>query len=500
VRGSEPGGRARAVHLLRWPYRQVLEGGDRVGVLAGSGRCHLAPANICCLPGGDGRCCRPVHHVRHRGFDTDTAVDGLTAFSLLQVSSQVARYLAFLAALAYRSLPTGSPSSPAVGLPALPPSLWTLVPRRVTPGEGGQPSDAAKHSDRGPPGSYGSTSIAPTNVTRAQAAFPPTASPGGMATMRSWIDHAGEVIWEPAPSLIAQFIEAGQPFWLDIENPTDELINQLASRLGLHPLAVEDSKQFGQRAKLQVYGNAVMLVGFGLDERLREPVEVHCYYTTGFLVTLRRAPSPALDALRHAGSVQPQLGSDPIRALHPVISSLYTQFSALALELDERLDVLEQRVLHEADDQELAEITTIEHRASVTRRILTPGRDLAARTPLIQSLPGATSETQLYAEDINDELQQVVADFTALEQRCAALLVLHASLASKHLAVVSRRLADVATIFLPISFLAGFWGENFNVLTGSIEKGWPAFLVLGVGLSVACVLVIVIMLSRRSWK
>ena len=48
-------------------------------------------------------------------------------------------------------------------------------------------------------------------------------------------------------------------------------------------------------------------------------------------------------------------------------------------------------------------------------------------------------------------------------------------------------LADVATIFLPISFLAGFWGQNFDVLTGSIEKGWSAFLVLGVGLSVACV-------------
>ena len=318
--------------------------------------------------------------------------------------------------------------------------------------------------------------------------------------MRSWIDHAGEVVWEPAPSLVAQLVEAGQPFWLDIENPTDELIDQLAARLGLHPLAVEASKQFSQRAKLQVYGNGVLLVGFGLDEQLREPVEGHCYYTTGFLVTLRRAPSPALNALHQAGSVRPQLGSDPIRALHPLISSLYTQFSALALELDERLDALEQRVLHEADDQELAEITAIRHRAAVTRRILTPGRDLAARTPLIQSLPGATSETQLYAEDISDELQQVVADFTAVEERCAALLVLHASLASKHLAVVSRRLADVATIFLPISFLAGFWGQNFDVLTGSIEKGWPAFLVLGVGLSVACVVVIVLMLSRRSWK
>ena len=212
--------------------------------------------------------------------------------------------------------------------------------------------------------------------------------------MRSWIDHSGEVVREPSPSLIAQLVEAGQPFWLDIENPTGELLDQLATRLGLHPLAVEDSRQFGQRAKLQVYGNGVMLVGFGLDEQLREPVEVHCYYTTGFLVTLRRAPSPALDALRQAGSVQPQLGSDPIRALHPLISSLYTQFSALVLEMDERLDALEQRVLHQADDQELAEIAAIRRRAAVTRRILTPGRDLAARTPLIQSLPGATSETR----------------------------------------------------------------------------------------------------------
>ena len=201
-----------------------------------------------------------------------------------------------------------------------------------------------------------------------------------------------------------------------------------------------------------------------------------------------------------AGSVQPQLGSDPIRALHPLISSLYTQYSALALELDERLDGLEQRVLHDADDEELAEITAIRHRAAKIRRIVTPGRDLAARMPLILSLPGTSSETQLYAEDISDELQEAVTGLAAIEERCIALLALHASLASKHLAVVSRRLAAVATIFLPIAFLAGFWGENFNVLTGSVEKGWPAFLVLGVGLSAACAGVTVFILRRRGWN
>jgi magnesium transporter len=318
--------------------------------------------------------------------------------------------------------------------------------------------------------------------------------------MRSWLDHDGEVVREPSPSLVVQLVEAGQPFWLDIENPTGEILDQLASRLRLPAAAVEDSRQFGQRARLQVYGNVAVLVGFGLDEQLRQPVEVHCYYTTGFLITLRRAPSPALEALRQAGSGRPVRGSDPVRALHPVIGSLYAQFSALFLSLDERLDVLSQRVLHEADDEELAEITAIRRQAAVTRRIITPGRDLAARMPLILSLPGTTSQTQMYAEDIDDELHQVVADLTAIEERCAALLALHASLASKHLAAVSRRLAAVATIFLPISFLAGFWGQNFNVLTGSLEKGWPSFLLLGVGLSAACAAVTVFVLSRRRWN
>ncbi len=132
-------------------------------------------------------------------------------------------------------------------------------------------------------------------------------------------------------------------------------------------------------------------------------------------------------------------------------------------------------MLHEADDQELAEITAIRHRTAVIRRIVTPGRDLAARMPLILSLPATTSETQLYAEDISDQLQQVLAGLAAIEERCGALLVLHASLASKHLAVVSRRLAAVATIFLPISFLAGFFGQNFNVLAGSIERDGQRF-------------------------
>ena len=120
--------------------------------------------------------------------------------------------------------------------------------------------------------------------------------------------------------------------------------------------------------------------------------------------------------------------------------------------------------------------------------------------PLVLSLPGATPDTRMYFEDLSDELQRFVADLTAIEERCITLLGLQASLSGNHLAVVSRRLAAVATIFLPISFLTGFWGENFNVLTGTIEQGWAAFLILSVGLTLTCILVTIFLLSRRRWS
>jgi magnesium transporter len=86
------------------------------------------------------------------------------------------------------------------------------------------------------------------------------------------------------------------------------------------------------------------------------------------------------------------------------------------------------------------------------------------------SLPGATPETQLHAGDLSDELWRVVADRTAIEEPCITLLGLQASLSGNHLAGVSRRLAAVATIFLPISFLADS-GERISTSSPAPSRG-----------------------------
>ena len=84
-----------------------------------------------------------------------------------------------------------------------------------------------------------------------------------------------------------------------MEAPTDEVIELLASALELHPLAVEDSKEFDQRGKLVVYGDVVMTVGFGLDKTAGEPIEVHGYLTERFLITFRQTGvRPLTDSMR----------------------------------------------------------------------------------------------------------------------------------------------------------------------------------------------------------
>jgi magnesium transporter len=317
--------------------------------------------------------------------------------------------------------------------------------------------------------------------------------------MRSWLHGATATIEDPASSVVADTFAANEPFWLDIENPTDDVIDRFAAHLALHPLAVEDSKQFGQRGKIHIYGDVAMMVGFGLDTEMREPVEVHCYYTTGFLITLHRGPSAALDQLRRTGVLQPLLGGDPFRLLHQLILALHAPFPILIDQLDDRLGSLERRVLEAPKDEDLAEIVAMEQRAAALRRTLAPGRELSARATLIAALPGATAGSDLYASDIHDELVHIADDLAMIAGRCQSLLGLHASLSSNRQAVVARRLAVVATIFLPITFVVSFFGQNFDVLSSHIEHGWLAFLILGVALNVVCLAVTVAWLRRRGW-
>src|SRR5690242_10480507 len=79
-------------------------------------------------------------------------------------------------------------------------------------------------------------------------------------------------------------------FWLDLTDPSAEQVRQAAEMLSLHPVAVEDTLEFGQRPKVDVYENHLLIVFFTarMTDEHAEPIEVHIYLSGNFILTVRR--------------------------------------------------------------------------------------------------------------------------------------------------------------------------------------------------------------------
>src|SRR4051794_32358195 len=107
-----------------------------------------------------------------------------------------------------------------------------------------------------------------------------------------------DVLTAVDPDRIASDRQAGHQFWLDLADPPDEEVNRLGQILGLHPVAIEDTREFGQRPKVDVYEDHVLLVYY--TARLEESgaiqrIEVHVYVASEFLITVRRGRCDLLD-------------------------------------------------------------------------------------------------------------------------------------------------------------------------------------------------------------
>src|SRR4051812_22009632 len=98
---------------------------------------------------------------------------------------------------------------------------------------------------------------------------------------------------------IAALRHSGTFFWLDLESPPDADLEALGGLLGLHPLALEDTREFGQRPKLDSYGDHLLLVFYAarLDARAFAPLEVHLYVSGEFILTVRRERCAKLESL-----------------------------------------------------------------------------------------------------------------------------------------------------------------------------------------------------------
>ena len=262
---------------------------------------------------------------------------------------------------------------------------------------------------------------------------------------------------------IAARLKTDRFFWLDIHGPDAAGLALLRDVFGFHPIALEDSEHFGQRPKLDTYDDYVMLVVYGANDDGDGLVEVHCFLSEHYLVTVHHDDCPTFRDLRTRITSHHLHTDNAAFVLYAVVDALVDSFFPLLSEFDDRIDTIEDRVFQAPDDAQLQEVFAIKKRLVALRKVITPERDLFARVATgVFTIPGMTPEAERYFRDVYDHLIRISDLVDSYRDLLTGAMDVYLSTVSNRLNAVMKQLTIIATIFLPLTWLTGFFGQNFG--------------------------------------
>jgi magnesium transporter len=274
---------------------------------------------------------------------------------------------------------------------------------------------------------------------------------------------------------LAQHLRDGRFFWLDLEAPTDVEIEELGVRFGLHPLTVEDALTFDQRPKIEEYSTYAFMVLHGADPGVPsgEPLlhEVHLIISEQFVITLHRRPSAPLAELRARYETR-TIRSQPF-LIYKILQAVVNSFLPVLTRVAAGIDEIEAAVIADPSEDSLEQIFALKRHLVSIRQVVAPLRDVFAHNAeRIGELPGLEGDGRLYFRDVYDSLIRISNLVDSYRDLTIGATDLYTQKVGNRQAEINKQLTMIATIFLPLTFLTGFFGQNFEFLINNIESGW----------------------------
>lgn len=254
--------------------------------------------------------------------------------------------------------------------------------------------------------------------------------------------------------------------WIDYEAPTPEQIDAVAQQYNFHPLTVEDVKTFDQRAKVLPFDDYLFVSLHTLERQNGEIVdhELEGFLGSDYVITFHREPLQCLrDIMKRVteGGIEVKLGPDYL--LYLIVDKIVDDIFPILEAIDDEIDQLEDETITKATPQTLQRIFFLKQQLINMRRIVAPMRDLV--NSLASTRYGMVdSKTALYFRDVYDHLSRLYEVIETERDLLGSALDTYLSVVSNRLNETMKQLTIIATIFLPISFIVGFGGMNFEHL------------------------------------
>lgn len=289
--------------------------------------------------------------------------------------------------------------------------------------------------------------------------------------------------------------------WVDVGGVHKvEILEAFGKQFNLHPLLLEDIANTDQRPKLDDYENHFFLVTKMLTMTDRGDILVEqvsfvigCNYVLSFQENGTDVFRTVRDRLRGGKGRLRQNGSDYL--LYALVDAIVDQYFAVLEALGERIESLQERVMADPKPDTLKDIHALKRQLLFVRRAVWPLRE--ATNGLSRSeCPFFHEPTKVFFRDVYDHVVQIVDTIETLREMVSASLEIYLSSVSFRLNAVMRVLTVITTIFMPLSFIAGIYGMNFEHMPElTWEWGYP--LVLGLMGVVAAMMLIGF--RQRKW-
>ncbi|MCG8448091.1 MAG: magnesium/cobalt transporter CorA [Pirellulales bacterium] len=253
--------------------------------------------------------------------------------------------------------------------------------------------------------------------------------------------------------------------WIDIVGLGDaKLIASVGEMFHLHRLALEDVVNIPQRSKVEHYQDVVFVIAQLPRLTKEHDVEQISFFVgKDFVLSWRERPSNCFDSVREriesTGRVIRESGTDYL--LYALLDAVIDAYFPILEKVGNRLDVLDEEMEERVAANIVSRIHAVRHDVRLLRRMTWPLREAVGS--LSTDLEWLVSkETSIYLRDCHDHTVQVIETLENYREACADLRDFYATEISNRMNEVMKVLTVIATIFIPLSFIAGVYGMNFD--------------------------------------